>query len=46
MEEVDLLKHCNSLKGKIIGHGAYANVYKYKDEFYNTYSLLGFSTLL
>ena len=46
MEEVDLLKYYNSLKRKIIEHGAYANVYKYKDEFYNTYSLLGFSTLL
>ena len=37
MEEVDLLKYYNSLKRKIIEHGAYANVYKYKDEFYNTY---------
>ncbi len=37
MEEVDLLKHYISLKKKLIGHGAYANVYKYKDEFYNTH---------
>lgn len=35
MENLDLLKYYNSLKKNPIGNGAYANVYKYKDEFYN-----------
>ena len=35
MEKLDLLEYYNRFKTKLIGEGAYANVYKYKDEFYN-----------
>lgn len=34
---MEVLEHYNNLKKKLIGEGAYANVYKYKDEFYNMY---------
>ena len=34
---MEVLEYYNNFKKKLIGEGAYANVYKYKDEFYNMY---------